>query len=131
MVKWIILIRLIHSFSSEGKSEPIKLVKIFISPTTHLISLTKTLLHMGHLLPVLQIHSQFWYAVVDSRHWLLICYKILNPQLFSSSVVSDVEVDKTDTSKAMEVVCKFVYFEVVIITCISILTGFFCRFIFC
>ena len=31
--------------------------------------------------------------------------------LFSSSVVSDVEVYKADTSVAMEKVCKFVYFN--------------------
>ena len=51
--------------------------------------------------------------------------------LFSSSVVSDVEVYKADTSVAMEKVCKFVYFKVIILTCISILTGFFCKVIFC
>ena len=39
-----------------------------------------------------------------------------------SGVVSDVQVCKTDARKAMEVVCKFVYFEVIISTCISILT---------
>ena len=51
--------------------------------------------------------------------------------LFSSSVVSDVEVYKADTSVAMEKVCKFAYFKVIILTCISILTGFFCTVIFC
>ena len=39
--------------------------------------------------------------------------------------------DKTDTCKAMEVVCKFIYFEVIISTCISILKSFFCTVIFC
>ena len=37
-------------------------------------------------------------------------------------VVSDVEVCKTDVGEAMEVVCKFVYFEVIMLTFISILT---------
>ena len=32
--------------------------------------------------------------------------------------------DKTDTCKAMEVVCKFIYFEVIISTCISTLKVF-------
>ena len=39
--------------------------------------------------------------------------------------------DKTDTCKVMEVVCKFIYFEVIISTCISISKSFFCFFIFC
>ena len=47
--------------------------------------------------------------------------------LFSSSVVSDVEVYKADTSVAMEKVCKFVYFKVIILTFISILTSFSAR----
>ena len=32
------------------------------------------------------------------------------------------EVCKTDAREAMEVVCKLIYFEVIILTCISILT---------
>ena len=46
---------------------------------------------------------------------------------FSSGVVSDVEVYKADTSEAMEKVCKFVYFKVIILTFISILTSFSAR----
>ena len=37
-------------------------------------------------------------------------------------LVSDLEVCKTDAGEALEVVCKFFYFEVIILTCISILT---------
>ena len=37
-------------------------------------------------------------------------------------LVSDVEICKTDAREEMEVVCKFFYFEVIILTCISILT---------
>ena len=37
-------------------------------------------------------------------------------------LVSDVEVSKTDAGEAMGVVCKFFYFEVIILTWISILT---------
>ena len=37
-------------------------------------------------------------------------------------LVSDVEVCKTDAGEAMEVVCKFFYFEIIILTCILILT---------
>ena len=33
-----------------------------------------------------------------------------------SGVVSDVEVCKTDAGEAMEVVCKFFYFEAIILT---------------
>ena len=43
----------------------------------------------------------------------------------------DVEVYKTDTNKAMEMVCKFVYFEAMVLTCISVLKSFFCTVIFC
>ena len=37
-------------------------------------------------------------------------------------LVSGVEVCKTGAGEAMEVVCKFFYFEVIILTCILILT---------
>ena len=36
-------------------------------------------------------------------------------------LVSDVEVCKTDAGEAMEVVCKFFYFGIIILTCILIL----------
>ena len=76
---------------------------------------------MCHLLPVPQMCSQFWYAEVDSGYSLPNCCKTFL-SCCCSGVVSDVEVCKTDARKAMEVVCKFVCFEVIISTCISILT---------
>ena len=70
---------------------------------------------------------QRWTA--DNECLFAVKYEVLS--YCSSGVVSDVEVYKTDTGEAMEVVCKFVYFEVMILTCISVLTGFFCLVIFC
>ena len=70
---------------------------------------------------------QRWTADTDCsfavKFWILSC--------FSNGVVSDVEVYKTDTSEVMEVVCKFFYFEIIILTCISVLTSFFWIVIFC
>ena len=41
---------------------------------------------------------------------------------YSSGVVTDVDVYKTDTSETMEVVFKFVFFPIIILTSISVLT---------
>ena len=63
---------------------------------------------MCHLLPVLQMSSQFWYAEVDIRHSLLICCKILNSQLLLQWYWFHIwSFVRQTLGEAMEVVCKF------------------------
>ena len=81
-----------------------------LTSTTHLHAFT----HMYHLLPASQMSSQFWYAEVDSRYCSF-AVKL-------SAVVAEALFQTWRFLRHMEVVCKFVKFEFIILTCISILT---------